>query len=119
MKQVLSIVTFLLITSLSWAGPTPTAKQLFWDDYTDPDGVGFNLYWAMQKESSPRTYNDTRRIDIGRPEPESILIFSVKPDAKSSMCFQLTAYDASGNESAFSNEVCGFMGIEKPTRLRK
>jgi len=113
------VLALMLIATSALAGPTPTAKQLFWDDYTDPDGIGFNLYWAMQKEPSPRAYDDTRRIDIGRPDPEQVIILSIKPNAKSSMCFQLTAYDAAGNESDFSNEVCGFMGIEKPKNLRK
>ena len=119
MKTAIFILSFLLIAVPVLSKPTPTVTQLFWDDYTDPDGIGFNLYWAMEKESAPRVYDDTRRIDIGRPDPEQILILSAKPNAKSSMCFQLTAYDAAGNESAFSNEVCGFMGIANPKNLRK
>ena len=120
------IAAFLFTISLlfgfsvyfAYAEPTPKASKLTWDDYTDPDGVGFFLYWAKQSESTPRVYDNTRRIDVLRPDPEQVVILQVKPDALGGVCFKLTAYDAAGNESGFSNETCGYVGgIDDPAGL--
>ncbi len=122
MKNLMAVIILLgLLTAAPvWAEPTPVVTKLLWDVYTDADGVGFMLYWAMQKEPEPRVYDDTRRIDISRPNPEQIIILNVHPSAKKAMCFKLTAYNSLGNESAFSNEVCGYLGgLEVPNNLRK
>ena len=95
--------------------PTPVDATLAWDSYTDPDGIGFFLYWAPEAEN-PRQYIDTRKIDLSRPFPEQIVVKDVMP-AKASLCFKLTAYDVAGNESDWSNEDSGWFGLTAPSGL--
>ena len=98
--------------------PTPVDGSIAWDTYTDPDGIGFFLYWAPEAES-PRQYIDTRKVDLGRPDPEKIIVKDVMPAAKGRLCFKLTAYDAAGNESDWSEpDVCGFFGLSAVDNLR-
>ena len=73
------------------------------------------MYWAPEFES-PRQYIDTRKVDIGRPDPETIIVKDKMP-AKASLCFKLTAYDVAGKESSFSNEDCGWFGLTGPSGL--
>jgi hypothetical protein len=112
------VALFLLSAHFAYAEPTPKASKLIWDNYTDPDATGFFLYWVKQSEPAPRVYSNLRRIDVLRPEPEQVVIIQVKPDALGGLCFKLTAYDAAGNESGFSNEACGYVGgIDDPVGL--
>lgn len=106
---------FLLGGCAGHGSPTPVDGSLAWDTYTDPDGTGFFLYWAPEAEN-PRQYIDTRKVDLGRPFPEQIVVKDVMP-AKASLCFKLTAYDAAGNESDWSNEDCGWFGLTAPGGL--
>lgn len=102
----------------SYVTPTPRQSTLTWDAYTDPDGAGYWLYWALERETAPRSYTDTRRVRISRgASPEQIQVLTALPTQRGSLCFKLTAYDAVGNESAFSNEACGWFGINGPLNL--
>lgn len=102
----------------SHATPTPRQSALTWDAYTDPDGTGYWLYWALERETAPRSYTDARRVRISRgASPEQVQVLTTIPTAKGSMCFRLTAHDAVGNESGFSNEACGWFGINGPQNL--
>ena len=117
---MISVMIFLgiLLASCSeppHGSPTPVDGSIAWDTYTDPDGIGFFLYWAPEAES-PRQYIDTRKVDLGRPFPEQIVVKDVMP-AKASLCFKLTAYDAAGNESDWSGEACGWFGLTAPGGL--
>ena len=119
---MISLMIFLgiLLASCSeppHGSPTPVDGSIAWDTYTDPDGIGFFLYWAPEAES-PRQYIDTRKVDLGRPQPETVIVKDVLPAAKGSLCFKLTAYDVAGKESSFSNEDCGFFGLPTAVNLR-
>jgi len=121
MKKIIAILAILLFTSMASAAPTPKATQLLWDDYTDPDGVGYYLYWAKENEQSPRLYDNTRRVDVGANTNEVIIASAISAvNIKGRMCFKLTAYDAAvpRNESDFSNEACGFFGVPNPKNLQ-
>lgn len=125
MKSLLLLPLFLftLVAACStpqpsYATPTPRESALTWDTYTDPDGTGYWVYWAMERETPPRVYDNTRRVQIPRgAPPEQIQVLTTLPTAKGSMCFRLTAHDAVGNESGFSNEACGWFGINGPQNL--
>ncbi len=95
--------------------PTPVDTQITWDNYTDPDGAGFFMYWSPGP--APGTYIDSQRVDIGLRDPELLTIKTEIPTAKGTICFRLTAYDAAGNESGYSNEDCGFLGLTAPSNL--
>ncbi len=117
MKYLLAVTMVLVMAMSGYAEPTPTATKLLWDDYTDPDAIGFFGYWAPQIES-PRMYGDARKIDLGRPDNEEVVLLDVKPDISGNLCWKVTAYDAAGNESGFSNEACDWFGITIPFNLR-
>ena len=112
-----TIVVFTLSLACAHATPTPKKSTLTWDDYTDPKGTGFFLYWS-QETPTPRTYDNSKRVDLGRPNPETVNVFTVLPTSSGSMCFKLTTYDALGRESGYSNEVCDWFGITDPLNLR-
>lgn len=100
------------------ATPTPQDTTLVWDDYTDPDATGFYLYWAPNEDM--RSYDDTRRVQIPRNVTQNQLnVITTLPGVKGGKCFRLTAHDAAMNESAFSNEACGWFGIPAPKNLQK
>jgi len=121
MRRLIIGLWLLLLPIVAFALPTPLAQRLAWDEVTDPDVAGFMLYYD-QEASTPRTYIDARRVDLGAILPvagaHEIVIISIKPDASSRLCFVVTAYDTSGNESAFSNEACGFFGLPEPENVR-
>lgn len=121
---ILSIVlaSYLIPTPVN-ALPTQQATKLVWDDYTDPGAGGFYLYW--QREIVPmQEYSDSQRIDIGKPDPEQIVVIDFLPQAAGDLCFKLTAYDkapdpSNRKESQFSNQDCGFFGLQTPQNLKR
>ena len=113
---VISAIVLVACAGPPHGSPTPVDCCVTWDDYTDLDGIGFFLYWAPEAES-PRQYIDTRKVDLLRPEPETVIVKDVLPAAKGSLCFKLTAYDVAGKESSFSNEDCGYFGFTGPSGL--
>jgi len=119
MRRLVVALCLCLLASVASAAPTPKNSQLLWDDYTDPDGVGYFLYWAKESEPLPRLYDNTRRTDIGANASETIITASLTAvNVKGKMCFKLTAYDLAKNESDFSNEACGFFGVTGPKGLK-
>jgi len=120
-RRLIIVLWLLLLPIVAFALPTPLAQRLAWDDAADPDIAGFMLYYD-QEANTPRTYIDARRVDLGLIPPvlgaHEIVVISVKPDASARLCFKVTAYDLAGNESAFSNEACGFFGLPEPGNVR-
>ncbi len=102
---------------MAQAEPAPTAKSISWD-HSGANLGGFNIYWAMESDEAPRDYSDIRKIDVQNETARSVLLLAVKPDSTDSMCFRLTAYNLSGKESGYSDEVCGFFGFQAVTNLR-
>ena len=89
-----------------------SAKLLEWDPpTTNEDGTpltdlkGYKLYYG------PSSGNYTGSIDVG--DTTSVEIATIIDSIYDSLptpgtvCFAVTAYDTLGNESAYSNEVCG------------
>jgi len=110
----LVLMTILLIPtiwSIAQAEPTPVAKSITWD-HSGENLDGIFIYWAMESETIPRVYDDSRKIDIQDETARSILLLTVKPDSTDSMCFKLTAYNTAMKESGFAEEVCGYFGFE-------
>ncbi len=107
--------TLLIITLVglgmvvaTWAMPTKPFKQLCWDPNTETDLAGYYLYWA----TTPGTYADTQRSDVGKPLTVGAQVcVDIVPTVvgtavpKGTLYFVATAYDTMRNESEFSNEV--------------
>lgn len=118
LKMWLIIAALLVTVSTACATPTPVVSTVSWDAYTNTNGVGFYLYWR-DKSNATSTYSNTNRFQITSITTISELISSVVPAIHpSSLCMVLTAYDGAGDESGYSNEVCGFVGMPSPTNAK-
>jgi hypothetical protein len=76
--------------TLTWDAPTSNA-----DGSNLTDLAGYRIYYGP----SPGSY--TQSIDTGNST--SVVINNLSPGT---WCFTVTAYDISGKESDYSNEVC-------------
>lgn len=99
---ILIISGFILGAQIAFAG---TAK-LAWDPNTESDLAGYRIYYG----TSTRTGDDPKncglcgysnKVDVGNV---TTYTFNNLPEGFT-YYFSVTAYDTSGNESAFSNEV--------------
>ena len=98
------IVLFFVLAIIGISGIAHAASKvvLTWDanNWTiDPDLAGYKVYYGL----APGSY--TKTIDIGLVNPTGIPTYTVEPLADGTYFFVVTAYDTSGNESGFSNEV--------------
>ena len=125
------IVLFLILAIIGMSGimvplfaePTTSHRRLVWENPValEPDLAGFWVYYAKKSEPEPRVYDNLRRVQLPTSalSPASeVLIIDIKPDITSGLCFKLTAYDTSNNESSFSNEACGWFGMSGPINLK-
>ncbi len=85
-----------------------TNAKLEWDaPTTNEDGTrltdlkGYKLYYG------PSSQNYTGSIDVGDTRSVEIASISDTLPTSGTVCFAVTAYDTLGNESNYSNEVCG------------
>ena len=94
---VLSGLLLLLLAILSLLVPAAHAGQVTvaWDPNPEPEVAGYKIYYG----TSPGSY--TSSLDAG--DATSILISGLRDGA--TYFFSAVAYDASNNESGFSNEI--------------
>lgn len=105
---------FLGVAVSASAEPSaPPNKRFFWSH--DGQGIaGFYFYYAPESES-PRVYSNARRVQIANPDTKEIIILS-SGIGTGRWCGKVTAYNADGDESAYSNETCGrFFVLNAPT----
>ena len=76
--------------SLSWEAPTTNSDGSSLNDLS-----GYKIYYG----TSSKSY--TQSINVGNSTAASISSLS-----SGTWCFAVTAYDTSGNESSYSEEVC-------------
>ncbi len=121
---ILALALTILAASACFALPTPKATEARWDAYTDPDGVGMFIYWCKPTAAPcvDSDFVDAQRVDVQIPpqDPENgehvVNVLNAIAGAKAKLCFRNTAYDASGNESAFGTlatgeDGCGWFGM--------
>jgi uncharacterized protein YceK len=85
-----------------------TKAKLEWDaPTTNEDGTpltdlkGYKLYYG------PSSGNYTGFIDVRRDTTSVKIATILKLTKSDTLCFAVTAYDTLGNESDYSNEICG------------
>lgn len=112
------ILSFLLgitffISVNTWGLPIKQPKYLSWDSFTTnidgtqvSDAAGYKVYWSNISGS----YNDINVKDVGKTTNININFIT---SLKGLVYFVVTAYDKSGNESDFSNEVSGNFYVKK------
>ena len=76
-------------------GPSPAV--LAWDAVTDPNPNGYRIYYG----TAAGTY--LQSVDVVSTDT-TVTVMGLS--SGTTYYFAVTAYDASNNESAFSNEVC-------------
>lgn len=95
------------------AGSTQGTVTLFWDANSEPDLAGYKVYWGR----SPSVYTNTPQPVVAVMSQPSYTT-PVLPNGK--WYFAVTAFNAAGQESGFSNEVSTTISIAPapPTGLR-
>ncbi|GBD96777.1 MAG TPA: hypothetical protein ENG83_07545 [Nitrospirae bacterium] len=86
--------TAISSATLSWDAPTTNS-----DGTPLTDLAGYKVYYGTSSS------NYTESVDIGNTT--GAVVDSLSPGT---WCFAVTAYDTSGNESDYSNEVCTSIG---------
>jgi hypothetical protein len=99
-------ISFLAFSANESQAQTNPTLSFSWDAASDTDLAGYRLYWRIPAGS----YNTTNRIGIANP---AALTYTLSTLAEGTYYFQVTAYDAAGNESTPSNEVSYY--VVKPS----
>ena len=79
--------------------PAPTQAQLTWSASSSSDVVGYRVYWGTASGS----YVQSRGAGVNTGAATSYTVGGLT--VGQTYYFAVTAYDAAGNESAFSGEV--------------
>jgi hypothetical protein len=87
----------MAIAALSASPTLAGSVTLAWDSSGEPDLAGFKIYRGL----SPGTYSDT--LTLTDPAQRTATIDGLPEGVD--LYFAATAYDTSGNESGYSNEV--------------
>lgn len=114
----------LLVMMAGWglpvaalAEPTDTADGFLWDAPADDSMVvSYWLYYAPEPEN-PRAYSNARRVQVADPSVRQIAVVDFSASL-GNLCGKLTAANAQGQESGFTNEACGFFGVPAPRNNR-
>ena len=99
------IIFILFILYFLFGGICMAASvKLEWDANTEGDLAGYKVYYGGESGS----YSDT--VDVG-----NVTFFTVTSLSEGLFFFAVTAYDTSGNESDFSNEVSADIDLTPPS----
>jgi hypothetical protein len=74
----------------------PAQVTLAWDPSADPQVIGYRLYYQESTAVNPS------KLDVGLTESYTLNL----PYSTTNYCFAVTAYNADGLESGYSNSVC-------------
>lgn len=81
------------------APPASATANLSWSASSGPDVAGYRLYFG----TAPRTYLQVRGAGVNMGNMTRYAVTGLQPGQV--YYFTVTAYDAVGNESAYSNEA--------------
>ncbi len=113
MKKLIIFLAVALLTISAFAGQKNLKFE--WEQALSPDLLQWNLYYS-ETAGGPYTLL-TDIVYAGEPGPQftSDPIIFTSPDGQAvTYYFVLTAEDASGNESRYSNEVSEIIDFEAP-----
>lgn len=120
-RIILSVLLVIGFANMAMAEPTPKQTKVTWEMPNPPkDLAGFYLYWVGQNTVKPYVLSDASRIEISDPLARSAIVVDVNPIASGGLCFAVTAYDTSGNESSYGSyplgrtDACGWFGMVAP-----
>lgn len=104
----------ILIAQCALAG----SATLSWDPNTEPDLAGYKIYYG----TSPRTGTDPKICDLcgylDRVNVGNVTTYTFNNLTNGqTYYFSVTAYDTSGNESAFSNQVSKYIPTTRTADL--
>lgn len=102
MKKLILILAILLIPLFAFAA---TSVTLNWDPNTEPDLAGYRLYRSTTSGSG---YSKVGEITAPSTEFTDTVIMD------GTYYWVVTAFDANGNESGFSNEVSAVLDSTPP-----
>jgi hypothetical protein len=130
------LAAIFLAAPLAHAAPAPKSTGLAWDQPDLTDVAGWRLYYLRESVTPPRDYVAAPSADVGmlssipaiqcpdvNGQPASdvcykAMFIDLNVSGQGRWCFVATAYNSAQEESDFSNEVCAFFGLPKPTNLR-
>jgi hypothetical protein len=110
MKKLFFVLAFLLIPVLCFAGTKTLTFQ--WDSNTEEDIVGYRIYKGSAVGGPYSKIGDIPHVPgTTQTSPANIVV----PDGEdTTLYFVVTAYDLSGNESGYSNEVSAKIDFKPP-----
>ena len=100
MKKKLLIIAVILLLYIGYVNAA--SDVIFgWNANTEPDLAGYKLYQGVESKVYIQSYDIPLSVlaDFSNPE------FALTDIADGEYFWALTAYDESGNESGYSNEV--------------
>ena len=103
----LASISFSIISILG-AAAQGAEVTLAWDPNDEPDLAGYNVYVNQVGPGPP--YYQFNTVSLAEIEPDNPLYTATGLKEESYYCFVVTAYDAEGFESGYSNEVCVLNG---------
>ena len=101
------------IAACALIGITPCAAAeatLAWDPNQEGDLEGYGIYYKKGAAGPP--YDFFGYVGTADLNDENSPAFTITGLQEATYYFSVTAYDASGNESAFSTSVCAQVGAE-------
>jgi hypothetical protein len=96
-KFLVAVVVVIAMLSPAMSYGATTTTNLAWDANTETDLAGYKLY----QSAGP---TGTKTLVQTIPKPATTTAVTGLVDGN--WCWVLTAYDTTGNESGYSNQVC-------------
>ena len=106
MRKALFTLLFIFVTAI--ASYSATNVSFEWDANTEPDLAGYNIY-----QSDISGVYDISKL-IGTVDKADCCQFTKDGVPDGTWFWVATAFDTSGNESAYSNEVTDTLNTEPP-----
>lgn len=107
MKRFTLMLLLVMFPAMVFAG----SITLTWNANTESDLAGYKLYRVLGPCPSSGAVATSALVDVGK-----VLMYvdTTIPDTVTTVCYDLTAYDTSGNESPHSSYAVKVMSIALP-----